>query len=179
MRELDIHASAVILGEAGVLIRGASGSGKSRLALALMAAAKGAGLFARLVGDDRILIEPSNGRLIARGHALIRGQIEQRGAGIVRAPFIAEAVVRLVIDIVPGDKAPRYPETADERGNGPSPDRDFGGLASVECAGVILPSLVAPAKAAAADLAGAILWRFGLDQGRHAGSRRDRLARDP
>ncbi len=37
MAELEIHASAVVIAEAGVIIRGASGSGKSRLALALIA----------------------------------------------------------------------------------------------------------------------------------------------
>ena len=109
MADSEIHASAVAIGEAGVLIRGASGSGKSRLALALIAGARAAGVFARLIGDDRIRLERGNGRLIARGHPLILGQIEQRGAGILRTPFIAAAVVRLVVDIVPADKAARHP----------------------------------------------------------------------
>ena len=46
-----------MIGEAGVLILGPSGAGKSSLALALIAAAEGAGFFAGLVGDDRIRTE--------------------------------------------------------------------------------------------------------------------------
>lgn len=49
-----VHGTAAVVGEAGVLIRGASGAGKSSLALALVDAAAARGLFARLVGDDRI-----------------------------------------------------------------------------------------------------------------------------
>src|SRR5579885_12565 len=48
-RRLYLHATAAVVGEAGVLIRGPSGSGKSSLAFALIAAAKASGLFARLI----------------------------------------------------------------------------------------------------------------------------------
>jgi HPr kinase/phosphorylase len=160
MAELEIHASAVVIGEAGVVIRGVSGSGKSRLALTLIESAHGAGLFARLIGDDRIRLQRANQRLIARGHPLILGQIEQRGAGILRRPFIAAAVVRLVVDIVPAAVATRYPAPADERAGWKGADWDFSGLGDVGLAGVRLPSLVAPDTAAAADLAGAVLRHF-------------------
>lgn len=109
--QVSIHASAVVIKEAGVLIRGSSGAGKSNLALALIEAAESAGYFARLVGDDRISLENHGGRLIARGHAQIIGQIERRGQGILQIPFLAAAVVRLIIDLVPADQAPpRYPD---------------------------------------------------------------------
>ena len=49
-----MHATAVIYGDYGVLILGPSGSGKSALALALLARARSAGLFAALIGDDRV-----------------------------------------------------------------------------------------------------------------------------
>jgi serine kinase of HPr protein (carbohydrate metabolism regulator) len=179
MPEVEVHASAVVIGEAGVLIRGASGAGKSRLALALMAGADEAGVFARLIGDDRTRLESCNGRLIARGHPLILGQIEQRGAGIVREIFISAAVVRLVVDIVAADKATRYPESAGECAEWRSAEWDFSGLGCVTCAGVTLPSLVAPDSAAAADLAVAILRRFLLKNSSHAASRRARLPNDP
>ena len=62
-----IHASAVLVGRRAVLIRGPSGSGKSRLALALLQAAQSGALpFARLVADDRALVEACNGRLLVR-----------------------------------------------------------------------------------------------------------------
>ncbi len=162
MAKFEIHASAVAIGEAGVLIRGASGSGKSRLALALIAAARGGGAFARLVGDDRIRLESCNERLIARGHPLILGQIEQRGAGILQAPFVTAAVIRLVVDIVPADQALRYPQPATECAGFRSQDWDFSGLGDVELAGVRAPLLIAPDTAAAADLACAMLQHFRL-----------------
>lgn len=103
-----------MIGEAGVLISGPSGAGKSGLALALLAAAGSAGLFARLVGDDRIGIESKGGRLIARGHPMILGKIERRGQGIFEMPFLDAAIVRLVIGLG-GEKdapPPRYPDEA-------------------------------------------------------------------
>jgi len=59
--------SAVLVGAKAVLIRGPSGSGKSRLAFALLQAAQAGQLpFARLVADDRALVEAVNGRLLVR-----------------------------------------------------------------------------------------------------------------
>ena len=57
----SVHASAVLVGDRAVLIRGPSGSGKSALAYALIRAAEIGG-FARLVGDDRVHVEAANGR---------------------------------------------------------------------------------------------------------------------
>ncbi|RAI36158.1 serine/threonine protein kinase, partial [Rhodoplanes roseus] len=51
-----LHASTVLVGARAVLIRGASGSGKSRLALRLLDAVAAAGGFARLVADDRTAV---------------------------------------------------------------------------------------------------------------------------
>ena len=62
-----IHASAVPVGARAVLIQGPSGSGKSRLALALLEATHSGLLpFARLVADDRANIEAVHGRLLVR-----------------------------------------------------------------------------------------------------------------
>lgn len=162
MSQLDVHASAVAVREAGILIRGPSGSGKSRLALALITAARNAGAFSRLIGDDRLRLETCHGRLIARGHPEILGRIEQRGVGILRLPFIAAAVVRLVADLVPKDEAARYPESAGEEAPWPlnCEDWDFRGLGCVNLGGQWLPSLVLPAGVGASDLALAILQRF-------------------
>lgn len=108
----SIHASCVIVGEAGVLIRGPSGSGKSSLGAALVERAAGQGLFARLVADDRVLIAARNGRLVASTPAAIAGLIERRGVGIVPAAHLADAVVRLVVDI---ELAPERMPEPDER----------------------------------------------------------------
>jgi HPr kinase/phosphorylase len=63
-----------------VLIRGPSGAGKSRLALALIEAARVGRLpFASLVGDDRVHLSPTGGRLLVRPAAALAGLIEMRG----------------------------------------------------------------------------------------------------
>ena len=80
---MRIHATCVVIGEAGILIRGASGAGKSSLARALLAGAALAGRFGRLVGDDRVEIAALNGRLVARPVKPIEGRLEVRGVGIV------------------------------------------------------------------------------------------------
>lgn len=105
----SIHATCVLLGARGVLIRGPSGSGKSRLALRLLQAAERGRLrFARLVSDDRTLVSAVNGRLLARPVPQLAGMIEIRGSGIRQLPHEAMAVVALVVDLAtPGERLPR------------------------------------------------------------------------
>lgn len=105
---LRLHASAVVIGEAGILIRGASGTGKSSLALALIALAQARGHFARLVADDRTQIDVRAGRLLASPVPPIEGLIERRGLGLTPEPHLAVAVIRLVIDC--GAEPERMPE---------------------------------------------------------------------
>ncbi len=97
-----LHATCVVLGEQGVLIMGASGQGKSALALALLARARASGQHARLVGDDRVIIHLAGGRVIGRGHARIRGLIEARGTGILSREIAEEAVISAVVTLEPG-----------------------------------------------------------------------------
>ena len=60
----SVHACAVLVGARAILIRGPAGSGKSRLALALIQAAETGRLpFARLLADDRVRPEAHHGRL--------------------------------------------------------------------------------------------------------------------
>jgi HPr kinase/phosphorylase len=107
-----IHASAVLVGPHAALIRGAAGSGKSRLALALIEAAE-AGLlrFARLVADDRTHVQAVHGRVLVRPAEKLAGLIEVRGLGLRRLPFEPVAVVRLVVDLGAAD-AERLPQTS-------------------------------------------------------------------
>jgi len=122
---LTVHASCVLLGEAGVLIRGPAGSGKSSLCLALLDRAGLEGRHAALVGDDRVRIEAHHGRLVARPHPALAGLIEIRGHGIRQLTAHAEAaVLRLVVDLV--ETAERMPA---------------GGPATERLLGVALPCL--------------------------------------
>jgi len=90
----NIHASAVALGpERGVLIRGASGAGKSLLALRLMAYG------AQLVADDRVDLSVEGGQLIARPPPQILGRIEAREVGLLHAEPLARARIVLCVNL--------------------------------------------------------------------------------
>ena len=108
----SIHATAVMVGEAAVLIRGTSGAGKSRLGLALLNEARRGGLFARLIGDDSVVLRVTNGRAVASGHPAILGLIEERSTGIVEEIPELAGVIRCVVELRP--EPPRMPASAGE-----------------------------------------------------------------
>ena len=108
-----VHACAVLVGARALLIRGPAGCGKSLLTFRLIAAAQSGLLpFARLVGDDRIRLEPCHGRLLARAPETLAGLIEVRGLGIRQLPHEPVAVVGGVIDLAT-PQANRLPERAE------------------------------------------------------------------
>jgi serine kinase of HPr protein (carbohydrate metabolism regulator) len=110
----SLHASAVVVGERGLLLRGPSGAGKSTLALALIARAREAAIFAALIGDDRIFVRACGGRLLARGAPGFDGLIERRFEGLVAVAHEPFAVARLVVDLTGrGQSPPRIPEESD------------------------------------------------------------------
>ncbi|MFO1110786.1 MAG: HPr kinase/phosphatase C-terminal domain-containing protein [Bradyrhizobium sp.] len=95
-----VHASAVLVGERAVLIRGPSGSGKSRLAFELILAGRSGQVPpAILVGDDRVHLDTGSGNLIVRPARELAGLIEIRGLGIRRIKHVGEATVGLVVDL--------------------------------------------------------------------------------
>jgi serine kinase of HPr protein (carbohydrate metabolism regulator) len=97
---LNIHATGLVLGGTGLILRGPSGAGKSLLALDLLEQWETRGLPALLVSDDRVEIVADHGELRMRPAPNIEGLIELRGRGIVRRPFATEAKLHLVIDLV-------------------------------------------------------------------------------
>jgi HPr kinase/phosphorylase len=86
-----VHASAVAVEGRAVLITGASGSGKSGLALSLMAYG------ARLVADDRVILTREWAALRASAPDAIRGGIEARGVGLLNAAVEEDSRVALVV----------------------------------------------------------------------------------
>lgn len=104
---LQIHATCVARDGAGVVLRGASGAGKSDLAFRLL------GLGLRLVADDRVDLRRDGDGLVASPPSGLRGLIELRGIGIVPvADWLAEARVALAVDLVPRAAVERLPEPA-------------------------------------------------------------------
>ena len=88
-----LHASCVAFGPRALLITGASGSGKSALALDLIS--RGGGL----ISDDRTILTNREGVLIASAPPTISGQIEARGLGLLRLAPHAPRPVVLVADL--------------------------------------------------------------------------------
>ena len=120
-----LHASCLVVGETGILVRGPSGSGKSTLVSRLIAWAEDRGRFARLVADDRTRIASCGRRIVARPVPPLAGWLEVRGVGLVRVPHEPSCVVRRVVDLL-----------------GQAPERLPSGLGrETELAGIRLPCL--------------------------------------
>jgi serine kinase of HPr protein (carbohydrate metabolism regulator) len=124
-----VHASAVLVGERGVLIRGASGSGKSSLVLAMIDADPERNA---LIADDRVVLAAAHGRLLAEAAPGLEGLVELRGQGILHMPHVSPAVIDLVVDLAPDADCPRLPDEADAR---------------TILAGITLPRLLLPVGA--------------------------------
>lgn len=88
-----LHASCVAVAGRGLLILGPSGSGKSSLALQLMAYG------AELVADDRTCLTAEGGGLLAAAPAGVTGMIEARGIGILAAQTLAGVRLSLAVDL--------------------------------------------------------------------------------
>jgi HPr kinase/phosphorylase len=99
-----IHATCVALNRRGVLIIGPSGSGKSAVALQLMA------FGCILVSDDQTVLTVQDGTLTARAPAVLKGRIEARGIGILAADTIPFARVILAVDLAQAETDRLPPE---------------------------------------------------------------------
>lgn len=136
-----VHASCVVLGEDGILIRGPAGSGKSTLVRDLMGLGAISGVFAALVGDDRVTLTLRHGRLVAAPHPALAGLLEIRGLGLQPVDAaVPSAVLRLVVDLA--GCAPRMPEE---------------GAETIRLRDVVLPRMVLspdPGRAAT------VMWRW-------------------
>jgi serine kinase of HPr protein (carbohydrate metabolism regulator) len=97
-----VRGTTVAIGGRGILLRGASGSGKSDLALRLIDRG------AALVSDDYTAVRIAGGRLIGSAPPAIAGRIEARGLGILEVATVADIPLCLVAEL---DRAPeRLPD---------------------------------------------------------------------
>ena len=92
----ELHGSVAARGDAGVLILGAPGSGKSDLVLRLIDRGWS------LVADDRVRID----RGWAEAAAALAGLLEIRGLGILRMERLERVLLHLVVSLEKGDRLP-------------------------------------------------------------------------
>ncbi|TIL24423.1 MAG: HPr kinase/phosphorylase [Mesorhizobium sp.] len=114
MRAENIHGTALLIGERGVLITGPSGAGKTTLALTLLDHCRARGLFSRLIGDDRLLAVAHAGRLVCGVPATIAGLAEV--PGFMPRPLLFEpgGVIDLHVRLVPKAEMARFQEEISE-----------------------------------------------------------------
>lgn len=140
----NLHATAVVLGDRGVLIMGASGAGKTHLALALLEAARANGRFARLIADDQVLLATRGGCLIAATPAPLVGLVEFHGLGPHPVQTEEKAVIDLAVRLVAAREASRYQEPREEKWGGVAlPTLDFSERHAAAAARAILAALSA------------------------------------
>lgn len=105
---VNMHATGLVVAGAGVIVTGASGSGKSSLAFELLERGRATGRFSCLVADDQIFLSGQSGGLVMETPAPIAGLAEMRGYGVARVDHEPAAVVDLMVELVPPGEAPRH-----------------------------------------------------------------------
>lgn len=140
MKRHNIHATALVVGGAGLLILGPSGSGKSLLASTLLESARARNIFAALVSDDRVWLSLTHGRLVAEAPTETAGLIETRGYGLAATCFESGAIVDRLVRL-DASVAPRLREIRAE-----------------DLAGTTLPSLLLAARNTCASVAAIMAW---------------------
>lgn len=88
-----VHGTAVAVHGRGFLFLGAAGSGKSALALKMMA------FGAQLIADDGVLLRVDGGQVKMSPPDAIKGLIEARSVGILQSDWMGDAVLDHVIDL--------------------------------------------------------------------------------
>ena len=95
---LIMHATCVDINGSGVLIVGRSGSGKSSLAINLIA------LGSKLVTDDQCEIVKKNNKLCVFKPTSLPSSIEIRGVGLVSVPMVVETSLDWVVNMDEAEK---------------------------------------------------------------------------
>ncbi len=105
MTTQSVHGTGIALGGVGVLLLGASGSGKSDVAYRLITE-RGA----KLIADDQVVLRLDDPLIRASCKQGWEGQLELRGLGIAAVPHEQDVPIALVIDLVDRGEVPRLPE---------------------------------------------------------------------
>lgn len=140
----NVHGTALLIADRGILITGPSGSGKSTLALALIDRL-GGGRFCRLIADDQVFVSANGGRLVCHAPRTIAGLIEVFGIGPQEMASEKAAVIDLVAHLVPETDIARLQQDVFETISGCSvpcldlPARNVVSAVQMLCAWLKLP----------------------------------------
>ena len=104
-----VHATAIVVGQTGILFVGPSGAGKSTAAFACLSEAMALGWNAALIADDRTRLAIEANRCIASCPEPIRGLLELRGTGIISFRRIDRAVIHGAVILAEPSPASRIP----------------------------------------------------------------------
>ncbi|MDX8525324.1 HPr kinase/phosphorylase [Mesorhizobium sp. MSK_1335] len=110
----NIHGTAILIGEHGVLIIGPSGAGKTTLALALVDHCQMRGLFSRMIGDDQLFAACHAGRLVCHAPTTIAGLAEVPGIGPRSLPSERAGLIDLTVRLVQAGEMTRFQGEATE-----------------------------------------------------------------
>ncbi|MDD9798184.1 MAG: HPr kinase/phosphatase C-terminal domain-containing protein [Alphaproteobacteria bacterium] len=112
-----LHATCLVIDDIGVLLRGASGCGKSDLALRVIKTDIG-----RLVADDQVSLTAQKNLLIARPPPRLAGLIEVRGLGLLPIAYEPSCPIKLLVNLV----------SVNDKVAGKMADREAGNMADAE-----------------------------------------------
>lgn len=99
----QLHATCVTDKKYGILLRGPSGSGKSDLALRLIAQGY------ILNADDIVIVYPEKEQLIGSPSKDLFGLIEVRGVGILKMNYKPKSQINLIANLITNYSVQRLP----------------------------------------------------------------------
>ena len=103
-----IHSAAISLNGDGILIKGPSGSGKTDLALRLIESG------GKLISDDQVIIKRKAKKLFLSSPKELNGLIQLSGIGIVKADYVQNIPLELVVKLQPYKNLDPFPINKEE-----------------------------------------------------------------
>lgn len=107
-----IHATLISSEQRGALLIGASGTGKSDLALRLISinfTKEFCNQQPQLIADDQVELLVSDGKLYGQAPKPLQGLLEVHNLGIVKVPYGAKSEINLCVQLTPGQNPERLP----------------------------------------------------------------------